>query len=97
MYLILILLLINFIILISFANSNSVYDSYLNIYKENKLFSNKYYEIANTTWKEYFISENVTNLIKCVPVFIDNDKELDLLILDSESRLYWVSNIRCRV
>jgi hypothetical protein len=80
--------------MLSLSKCNKIYDSYLNIYKENTFSPHKYDDVANSTWKELFISENVTNLIKCVPVFIDNDKELDLLVLDSESRLYWVSNIR---
>lgn len=86
-----VLLLITLIPLIS---SSSTYDSYLNIYKSNKFSANQFDDIANTTWKEFFVSENVTDLIKCIPFYIDDDKELDLLVLDSESRLYWVSNIR---
>ncbi len=72
----------------------SVYDSYLNSYKSYIFNDNDYNDIANSTWKEYFISENIKNLVKCVPVYIDNDKELDLLVLDSETRLYWISNVR---
>jgi hypothetical protein len=78
----------------NFTNSNNIFDSYLNIYRENIFKKHQYKEIANTTWKEFFISENVTNLVKCIPAYIDDDKELDLLVLDSESRLYWVSNVR---
>lgn len=88
------LIVIHFFLLFYFIHASTVYDSYLNIYKEDEFSDLKYSEISNTTWKEFFISENVTNLIKCIPVYIDNDKELDLLVLDSESRLYWVSNIR---
>jgi hypothetical protein len=74
--------------------TSSTYDSYLNIYKNHKFSANDYQTIANSTWKEFSVSENVKDLIKCIPFYIDNDKELDLFVLDSESRLYWVSNIR---
>jgi hypothetical protein len=87
-----------FIILILEAfpmiSGSSTYDSYLNVYKKNKFARNDYQEIANSTWKEFFVSENVTDLIKCIPFYIDDDKELDLFVLDAKSRLYWVSNIR---
>jgi hypothetical protein len=72
----------------------SIYDSYLNSYKSYVFSDNDYNDIANSTWKEYFISENIKNLVKCLPVFIDDDKELDLLVLDSATRLYWISNVR---
>ena len=71
-----------------------LYDSYLNHYKTKIFKQNEFNDIANTTWKEFFISENVKNLVKCIPAYIDNDNEQDLLILDSETRLYWLSNIR---
>lgn len=87
-------ILLSLYMLIPITLSGKVYDSYLNIYKETVFSDQSFNEIANTTWKEFFISENVTNLIKCVPVFIDDDRDVDLLVLDSESRLYWVSNIR---
>jgi hypothetical protein len=82
------------IILLLFEAVFSIYDSYLNTYKSYVFNDNEYKDIANSTWKEYFISENIKNLVKCVPVFIDSDKELDLLVLDSETRLYWISNVR---
>lgn len=82
--------------LLCFQNSLQIntYDTYLNFYKDSIYGLHTYDEIANTTWKEFYISENVEKLIKFVPTYIDNDVELDLLVLDSESRLYWVSNLR---
>lgn len=86
----LIYLLIAFMCIYSSALKESgTYDSYLNIYKDSIFSANKYIEIANTTWKESFISEDVINLVKCIPAYIDDDKDLDLLVLDSESKLYW--------
>jgi hypothetical protein len=66
-----------------------IYDSYLNNYKDNSYMLTSYNDIANTTWKEFFISENARKLVKCIPAHIDSDAELDLLVLDSETRLYW--------
>jgi hypothetical protein len=88
------LLSIYFTLCVESATSKRVYDSYLNMYKDNALNAHSWNDIANTTWKEFFVSENVTNLIKSLPVYIDDDRDLDLLVLDSETRLYWVSNIR---
>jgi hypothetical protein len=68
---------------------SEIYDSYLNYYKDSSYSINSYKDIANTTWKEFFISENAKKLVKCIPANIDNDSELDLLVLDSETRLYW--------
>jgi hypothetical protein len=74
---------------ISFQSKFHTFDSYLNAYKQNEFADNSYIKIANTTWKESYVIENVTNLVKYIPAYIDNDKELDLLVLDSESKLYW--------
>jgi hypothetical protein len=46
-------------------------------------------DISNTTWKEFIISENITDLVKFIPAFIDLDNELDLIVLDFDSYLYW--------
>lgn len=70
------------------------YDSYFNLYKEIPFISHKYQDISNSTWKEYFISENISNFVKLTPFYIDSDSELDLFVQDSHSKLYWVSNIR---
>jgi hypothetical protein len=77
-----------FLVYIGTAYSE-IYDSYLNYYKDTSYSVNEYKDIANTTWKEFFISENARKLVKCIPAYIDNDSELDLLVLDSETRLYW--------
>lgn len=89
-----ILLILLFLAAFPIISASSTYDSFLNIYKNHKFASNNYEQNANSTWKEFFVSENVTNLVKCIPFFIDDDKELDLFVLDAKSRLYWVSNIR---
>ena len=70
------------------------YDSFFNIYKDTIYSSNLYEEISNTTWKEYFISEKIKQLVKIVPFYIDNDEDLDLFVQDSAAHLYWVSNMR---
>lgn len=66
-----------------------IYDSYMNTYRDYSLSANTFDKIANTTWKEFSISEHVVDLVKSIPAYIDDDKELDLMILDAESRLYW--------
>lgn len=73
------------------GSSNQLFDSYLNTYKtkEQEYEKHIFKEVANTTWREFYISENITNLNKAIPAFLDNDKELDLIILETNSRLYW--------
>ena len=82
------------LIILLLKSISTLYDSYLNEYKTKIFKQNEFNDIANTTWKEFFISENVKNLVKCIPAYVDKDNEQDLLILDSETRLYWLSNIR---
>jgi hypothetical protein len=69
-------------------------DSLFNIYKTGITNSHLYKEIANTTWKEYFISEEIKNLKKVVPCHINSDQELDLFVQDHSDQLFWVNNIR---
>ena len=69
-------------------------DSLFNIYKADITNSHLYKEIANTTWKEYFISEQIKNLKKIVPCHINTDNELDLFVQDHSDQLFWVNNIR---
>ena len=69
-------------------------DSVFNIYKSGITNSHLYQEISNTTWKEYFISENIQNIKKFIPYYINPDKELDLFVEDSSAQLYWINNIR---
>jgi hypothetical protein len=69
-------------------------DSVFNIYKKGSTSSHLYKEIANTTWKEYFISEKIKNMKKIIPCQINNDKELDLFVLDKSEQLFWINNIR---
>lgn len=45
-------------------NNKVALDSLFNIYKTGITNSHLYKEIANTTWKEYFISEKIKNLKK---------------------------------
>ena len=69
-------------------------DSLFNIYKADITNNHLYKEIANTTWKEYFISEQIKNLKKIVPCHINTDNELDLFVQDHSDQLFWVNNIR---
>ena len=73
---------------------NFKFDSFLNTYKNIEYYESSYNDITNSTWKEIVVADKLINLVKCVPAKIDYDKELDLIVLDSETRLYWVSNIR---
>lgn len=82
-----------FFIQIYFSKSLN-FDSLLNTYKTQEYYPNAYKDIANTTWKEIVVADRLINLVKCIPTFIDSDKDIDLLVLDSETKLYWVSNIR---
>lgn len=70
------------------------FDSYLNSYKDTNYEINTEKDVSNSTWKEVVVADKLVNLIKCMPVYIDNDDDIDLLVLDSETKLYWVSNIR---
>ena len=69
-------------------------DTSFNIYKSGITNSHLYQEISNTTWKEFFISENIQNIKKFVPFYINGDKELDLFVEDSSAQLYWINNVR---
>ena len=69
-------------------------DSAFNIYKSGITNSHLYQEIANTTWKEFFVSENIENIKKFIPYYINPDKELDLFVQDSSAQLYWINNVR---
>ena len=69
-------------------------DSSFNIYKSGITNSHLYQEISNTTWKEFFVSENIQNIKKFFPYYINTDKELDLFVEDSSAQLYWINNIR---
>ena len=69
-------------------------DTLFNIYKTQITNSHLYQEISNTTWKEYFISENIKNLKKIVPCHINSDQELDLFVQDHSDQLFWVNNVR---
>ena len=69
-------------------------DSSFNIYKSGITNSHLYQEISNTTWKEFFISENIQNIKKFFPYYINTDKELDLFVEDSSAQLYWINNVR---
>ena len=69
-------------------------DSSFNIYKSGITNSHLYQEISNTTWKEFFISENIGGIKKFIPYYINQDKELDLFVQDSSAQLYWINNIR---
>jgi hypothetical protein len=68
-----------------------VFDSYLNIYKnkDQEYEKHVYKDVANTTWKEFYITEKISNLNKAIPAYIDKDNELDLIIHEANSRLYW--------
>lgn len=85
------LILINILINSLYIKSQRVFDSYLNTYKtkEQEFEKHIYRDVANTTWREFYVAENITNLNKAIPAYLDNDKELDLIILESGSRLYW--------
>ncbi len=76
---------------ISLLSFQMVFDSYLNIYKtkEQEFEKHIYKDIANTTWREFYITENISSLNKAVPAYLDNDRELDLIILETNSKLYW--------
>jgi len=69
----------------------TIFDSYLNTYKtkEQEFEKHTYKDVANTTWREFYVTENITNLNKAIPAYLDNDKELDLIILETNSKLYW--------
>ena len=69
-------------------------DTLFNIYKTEITNSHLYQEISNTTWKEYFVSENIKNLKKIVPCHINSDQELDLFVQDHSDQLFWVNNVR---
>ena len=69
-------------------------DTSFNIYKSAITNSHLYQEISNTTWKEFFISENIQNIKKFIPFYINQDKELDLFVEDSSAQLYWINNVR---
>ena len=86
--------LIFFKFMFKVASYSLHFDSYLNSYKSLEYSPNYYKDIANTTWQEIVVSDKLINLVKCQPLLIDSDSELDLLVLDSETRLYWVSNVR---
>ena len=88
-----ILVLIPFISPKNFLSRVSL-DSVFNIYKSGITNSHLYQEISNTTWKEYFVSENIQNIKKFIPYYINPDKELDLFVEDSSAQLYWINNIR---
>jgi hypothetical protein len=68
-----------------------VFDSYLNIYKNKDQEYEKhiYKDVANTTWKEFYVTEKISNLNKAIPAYIDKDNELDLIVHEANSRLYW--------
>ena len=72
-------------------NCDNVFDSYLNIYKNKDQEYEKhiYKDVANTTWKEFYVTEKISNLNKAIPAYIDKDNELDLIIHETNSRLYW--------
>lgn len=70
------------------------FDSLVNNYKQIEYYQNTQKDLNNSTWKEIVVADTLLNLVKCIPALIDLDKELDLLVLDSETRLYWVSNVR---
>ena len=74
--------------------SSALFDSFFDLYKSTKFSPHIYSDIANTTWKEYFISEKISKLVKITPYFVDKDKDLDIFVQDSAAKLYWVSNIR---
>ena len=69
-------------------------DTSFNIYKSGIINSHLFQEISNTTWKEFYVSENIQNIKKFVPYYINKDKELDLFVEDSSAQLYWINNIR---
>ena len=69
-------------------------DCAFNIYKSGITNSHLYQDISNTTWKEYFISENIENVKKFIPFYINPDKELDLFVEDSSAQLFWINNVR---
>lgn len=69
-------------------------DTSFNIYKNEITNSHLYQEISNTTWKEFFISENIQKIKKFIPYYINTDKELDLFMQDSSAHLFWINNVR---
>ena len=75
-------------------SSKTSLDTLFNIYKTEITNSHLYQEISNTTWKEYFVSENIKNLKKIVPCHINSDQELDLFVQDHSDQLFWVNNVR---
>ena len=82
------------IVFLSYSTISLNFDSLLNRYNDKEYKANEYKDIANSTWKEIIVSDRLVNLVKCQPAFIDNDSELDIFVLDSETKLYWVSNVR---
>lgn len=85
--------LLLFFMIISICKS-LLLDSHLDYYSSTEYTINDYKDIYNTTWKETVIADKLTKMVKCQPLFIDSDYEKDLLVLDSQTRLYWVSNLR---
>lgn len=75
-------------------SSSLLLDSHLDYYSSTEYTINDYKDIFNTTWKETVIADKLTKMVKCQPLLIDTDYEKDLLVLDSKTRLYWVSNLR---
>jgi len=55
----------------------TIFDSYLNTYKtkEQEFEKHTYKDVANTTWREFYVTENITNLNKAIPAYLDNDIE----------------------
>lgn len=82
------------LLFLTFTYEKIIFDSFFDIYKTNTFKPHLFKEMSNTTWKEYFIAENISNLIKITPYYIDSDTDLDLFIQDSAAQLSWVSNIR---
>ena len=88
-----------FFVLINISSQKNILskvslDCAFNIYKSGITNSHLYQDISNTTWKEFFISENIENVKKFIPFYINPDKELDLFVEDSSAQLFWINNIR---
>ena len=75
-------------------SSKTSLDTLFNIYKSEITTNHLYKDISNTTWKEFFISENIKNLKKIAPCHINSDQELDLFVQDHSDQLFWVNNVR---
>ena len=91
--------LASFFVLINISSQKNILskvslDCAFNIYKSGITNSHLYQDISNTTWKEFFISENIENVKKFIPFYINPDKELDLFVEDSSAQLFWINNIR---